>query len=74
MSGYKYYQPNKKDLKDKCGDCVIRALTKVMNKECLEIFEDCEDASQIINMRDKFYNILDFANNRARYYRENKIK
>lgn len=40
MSGYKYYQPNKKDLKDKCGDCVIRALTKVMNKEWLEIFED----------------------------------
>lgn len=25
---YKYYQPNSKDLKDKYGDCVIRALTK----------------------------------------------
>lgn len=37
---YKYYQPNKKDLKDKYGDCVIRALTKAMNKEWLEVFEE----------------------------------
>lgn len=29
---YKYYQPNEKDLKDNYGDCVIRALTKVMSK------------------------------------------
>lgn len=43
-------------------------------EEVEKVLEDCEDASQIINMRDKFYNILDFANNRARYYRENKIK
>ena len=40
MSNYKYYQPNKKDLKDKYGDCVIRALTKVTGKEWLEVFED----------------------------------
>lgn len=37
---WKYYQPNKKDLKDEYGDCVIRALCKVTNKEWLEIFDD----------------------------------
>ena len=37
---YQYYQPNKKDLKDKYGDCVIRALTKVLNMEWMEVFED----------------------------------
>lgn len=37
---WKYYQPNKKDLKDKYGDCVIRALTKVMDKEWLEVFDE----------------------------------
>ena len=39
-SRWKYYQPNKKDLKDKQGDCVIRALTKVMGKEWLEVFDE----------------------------------
>lgn len=29
---YKYYQPNDKDLKDQYGDCVVRALTKVMQQ------------------------------------------
>lgn len=37
---WKYYQPNKKDLKDNYGDCVIRALTKVLNKEWLDVFEE----------------------------------
>lgn len=37
---YNYYQPNKKDIKDNYGDCVIRALTKVMEKEWLEVFEE----------------------------------
>lgn len=37
---WKYYQPNKKDLKDDYGDCVIRALTKVTGKEWLEVFEE----------------------------------
>lgn len=37
---YKYYQPNKKDLKDEYGDCVIRSLTKVTGKEWLQIFEE----------------------------------
>jgi hypothetical protein len=37
---YKYYQPNKKDLKDQYGDCVIRALTKVMDKQWMEVFDE----------------------------------
>ena len=37
---FKYYQPNKKDLKDKYGDCVIRALTKALDKTWLEVFEE----------------------------------
>ena len=37
---YKYYQPNKKDLKDKYGDCVIRALTKLMDKEWIQVFDE----------------------------------
>lgn len=37
---WKYYQPNKKDLKDDYGDCVVRALTKAIGKEWLEVFED----------------------------------
>lgn len=32
MTRYKYYQPNKKDIKDRYGDFVVRALIKVMNK------------------------------------------
>lgn len=37
---YKYYQPNKKDLKDENGDCVIRALTKVTGKEWVQVFDE----------------------------------
>lgn len=37
---YQYYQPNKKDIKDEYGDCVIRALTKVIGKEWQEIFDE----------------------------------
>lgn len=37
---YKYYQPNEKDLEDKCGDCSIRALTKYFGKKWIEIFDD----------------------------------
>ena len=36
---YKYYQPNKQDLKDQQPDCVIRALTKVLDVTWLEAFE-----------------------------------
>lgn len=37
---YKYYQPNKKDLKDEYGDCVIRSLTKAVNLDWIEVFEE----------------------------------
>lgn len=40
MKRYKYYQPNKKDIKDNYGDCVVRAPTKVMNKTWLEVFNE----------------------------------
>lgn len=43
---WKYYQPNKKDLKDKYGDCVIRALTKALNMEWLEVFDDMQPISR----------------------------
>ena len=36
---YKYYQPNDKDLKDKTGDCQVRALSKVLNISWLEAFD-----------------------------------
>lgn len=37
---YKYYQPNRKDLKDKYGDCVIRALTKATDREWMDVFDE----------------------------------
>lgn len=43
---YKYYQPNKKDLKDKYGDCVIRALTKALNMEWLQVFDEMQPISR----------------------------
>lgn len=36
---YKYYQPNKKDLKDKACDCQIRALSKALDITWLEAFD-----------------------------------
>lgn len=39
MSRYQYYQPNKKDLKDKVGDCQIRALSKALGLSWLETFD-----------------------------------
>lgn len=36
---YCYYQPNRKDLKDKTGDCQVRALSKVLNITWLEAFD-----------------------------------
>lgn len=36
---YAYYQPNDKDVKDKMGDCQIRALSKVLNLTWLETFD-----------------------------------
>lgn len=37
---YKYYQPNKKDIKDEYGDCVIRALTKALEMEWKAVFNE----------------------------------
>lgn len=37
---YKYFQPNRKDLKDNCGDCVIRALSKATGQSWVETFDD----------------------------------
>ena len=34
-----YYQPNSKDLKDRYGDCTIRALSKAMNCTWVEAFD-----------------------------------
>ena len=39
MKRYVYFQPNKKDLKDKYGDCTIRALSKALNLTWLEAFD-----------------------------------
>lgn len=36
---YCYYQPNDKDLKDKYGDCTIRALSKALGVTWLEAFD-----------------------------------
>lgn len=36
---YKYYQPNRKDLKDKYGDCTIRALSKALEISWLEAYD-----------------------------------
>ena len=45
---YQYYQPNEKDIKDKYGDCVIRALTKVLNKTWLQVFDELVPISREI--------------------------
>ena len=37
---YKHYQPNKNDIKDTTGDCVVRALTKVTGKDWLQVFDE----------------------------------
>ena len=39
MKRYQYYQPNKKDIKDKRPDCSIRALCKFLDKEWIEVFD-----------------------------------
>ncbi len=38
MSRYVYYQPNKLDLKDKYGDCTIRALSKALGLSWLDTY------------------------------------
>ena len=39
QSRYVYYQPNRKDLQDKYGDCTIRALSRVLDASWLETFD-----------------------------------
>lgn len=39
MKRFVYYQPNEKDLKDKVGDCQIRAFCKVLGLTWLEAFD-----------------------------------
>jgi len=34
-----YYQPNDKDIKDKVGDCQVRAFTKALNLTWVEAFD-----------------------------------
>lgn len=36
---FRYYQPNKKDLKDQYGDCTIRALSKALECTWLDAFD-----------------------------------
>lgn len=36
---YKYFQPNRLDIKDEYGDCVIRALCKALNKDWVDTFK-----------------------------------
>lgn len=59
---YKYYQPNKKDLKDRYGDCTIRALSKALNISWIEAFDKeiplCREAqaSNIFDVPSKIRN------------------
>lgn len=39
MKRFVYFQPNKKDLKDKVGDCQIRALCKALEISWVEAFD-----------------------------------
>lgn len=38
--GFEYYQPNELDHKDECGDCVIRAITKIEIRTWRSIFKE----------------------------------
>ena len=40
MERYVYYQPNKKDIKDRQGDCAVRALTRFFGLSWLEAFDE----------------------------------
>ena len=46
MKKYRYYQPNEKDLKDSCGDCVVRSFTKVTGKTWLQVFDELTDIAR----------------------------
>ena len=36
---YKYYQPNKKDIKDDYGDCTVRAISKALDLTWVDAFK-----------------------------------
>lgn len=55
---YKYYQPNDKDLKDQYGDCVVRALTKVMSKTWMQVFDDLIPYAKKTSMHAKWKAML----------------
>lgn len=66
---YKYFQPNEKDLKDKYGDCTIRALCKVLNCTWHETFQkvlpymveqQCLLSGMTLNMYKELYGSLGF--------------
>lgn len=70
-----YYQPNAKDIKDKYGDCTIRALSKALNVSWLEAFDltipICREG-QVTNVfdapveiRNEFLEKLGFAYNKV---------
>ena len=40
MKRFMYYQPNNKDIKDNLGDCVVRALTKAVNKTWVDVYDE----------------------------------
>ena len=47
---YKYFQPNKKDIKDKYGDCVIRALCKAFNMSWTDVFDEINPISRTLQI------------------------
>ena len=62
-----YYQPNEKDVKDKYGDCTIRALTKALDCTWLEAF----DMMMPICRREQITNVFNAeANVRNRFLAE----
>lgn len=63
---YRYYQPNKKDLKDKCGDCSIRAITKFFGMSWVEAFDSlvvyARETQQMLNSLPNIKLLMQMAN------------
>lgn len=59
---YKYYQPNKMDLKDNYGDCAIRTICKAEKMEWLEAYDMMYQVSREVqcpmNCKQGFEHIL----------------
>lgn len=59
---YKYYQPNKKDLKDNYGDCAVRCICKAENLEWLDAYDMMYKLSREVqcplNCKDGFEHIV----------------